>query len=97
MSIEDLPHFIEHEIEYENGEVLTWKFFLSINRDSEGKWSCGYVHYASDELTPDGEPDTEMAIPQLFFNSADNLDEIAIRMKAKIERYRKLQNHGRSA
>ena len=93
--LEDLPHFIEEEIEYDNGEVIKWKFFLSINRDLYGKWSVGYVHYPGsseeDEL-PGGEPDTEMVIPQLFFNSADNLQEVAMRMKAKVERWDKLHN-----
>lgn len=91
MTIEDLPHFIEHEIEYDNGTVITWKFFFQINRDAYGKWSVGYVHYAGDELI-NGEPDVEMAIPQLFFNSADTLQEIAIRMSAKLGRYEKLSN-----
>lgn len=88
MSIEDLPHFINHDIEYDNGAVITWKFFLSINRDSEGRWACGYVHYASDEI----EDDSEMAIPQLFFNSAESLDEVAVRMSAKLERFKKRSN-----
>lgn len=90
MTIEDLPHFIEHEIEYAEGTVIKWNFFLNINRQSDGKWAVGYVHYPSDELI-EGEPDTEMVIPQLFFNSADNLNEIAIRMTAKLERYEKLK------
>lgn len=90
MTIYDLPHFIEHEIEYENGDVLTWTFFLNISRDLYGKWSVGYVHYASDEIDPDGDPDMQMAIPQLVFNSADNLTEAAMRMQKKLERYKKL-------
>lgn len=87
--MEDLPHFIEHDIEYEDGTVITWKFFLSVNRDSYGKWSVGHVHYPGDELIGD-EPDREMVIPQLFFNSADNLKEIAVRMRAKIDRFDRL-------
>lgn len=83
MSIEELPHFINHDIEYEDGEVVTYKFFLSVNRDSYGKWSVGYVHFRDTEV----EDDSEMVIPELFFNSADNLSEIAFRMKRKLERY----------
>jgi hypothetical protein len=87
MNIDTLPHYIEDDIEYEDGTIRTWKFFLSINRDFEGRWSCGYVHYASDEV----EDDTEMVIPQLFFNSADSLEEIAVRMDAKVKRFKKLR------
>lgn len=88
MSIENLPPFIEHDIEYEDGSVITWKFFFSINRQVDGKWAVGYVHYRSDEV----EGDTEMVIPQLFFINADNLSEIGVRMKAKLERFQKLSN-----
>lgn len=84
MTIEDLPYYIDHEIEYDDGQILEHKFFLSINRDSYGKWSCGYVAFASEEHE-------EFAIPQLVTNSSDTLDEIAIRMSAKINRFRK--NH----
>lgn len=91
ITLEDLPHFVENEVEYDDGTVLTRKFFLNINRDLYGKWSVGYVHYPSDELVG-GEPDTEMVIPQLFFNSADNLQEIAVRMKYKIHRFNKIHN-----
>lgn len=85
MSIEELPAYINHDVEYENGEVLTWKFFLSVNRDAYGKWSVGYVHFKSDEV----EDDAEMVIPELFFNSADTLSEVAFRMKRKLERFNK--------
>lgn len=88
MTVSDLPHFIKHEIEYENGDFIEWTFFLNISRDLHGKWSVGYVHYPDlDYLDPDGEPDREMVIPQLFFNSADSLNEIAMRMSKKIERF----------
>lgn len=88
MTIEELPHFIKHEIEYEDGSVVTWKFFLQVSRDAYGKWSIGYVHYASDEV----EDDTDMVIPQLYFNGADTLKEVAIRMNAKLGRFEKLSN-----
>lgn len=81
MKIEDLPYYINHEIEYDDGEVRTHKFFLNLNRDIRGQWSCGYVAYAEDDHS-------ELAIPQLVTNSSATIQEAATRMAAKIARFK---------
>lgn len=80
MSIEDLPHYIK------TGS-LKYPYFLTVSRDLFGKWSAGYIAF-----TDDGES----VNPELFINSADTLDEVVIRMTAKLARYNKRhenQNH----
>lgn len=84
MTVEDLPPYLYHDI-YDDDDpaiVKTYPFFLSVSRDLQGKWSCGYVSYAD-------EFHDEFAIPQLVTNSSDNLHEVAIRMDAKLARYNK--------
>ena len=80
MSIEELPKYINHDIEFDDGTIKTFRFFLSVSRDLYGKWSCGYVKFADDE-------NDEMAIPELVTNSSDNLTEVAVRMEAKLQRF----------
>lgn len=82
---QDLPSYIDYEIEYEDGAVVAERFFFSINRDLDGYWSAGYVHFATEE-------DGEMAIPELVTNSSETLKEAEARMVAKYNRFRK--NHG---
>lgn len=82
MNIEDLPHYIDHTIVYEDETEQTYKFFLTINRDAFGQWSCGYVRFSTEE-------ESEMVIPELVTNSSKNLAEAATRMKAKLERFHK--------
>jgi hypothetical protein len=83
MGIQDLPSYIYHDIEMDDGTIKEYCFFLSINRDAYGKWSCGYVSFADDEHD-------EFAIPQLVTNNSDTITEAAVRMAAKIKRFNKL-------
>jgi hypothetical protein len=59
------------------------KHFLSINRDTYGRWSAGYIAYDDDE--------GESVIPELCLNNADSLDEVALRMEQKLKHWRQRQ------
>lgn len=90
-SMENLPPYIDEEVVYDDpenghggGEVYKHRFFLNINRTSDGNWACGYIHYASDE-------EGEMAIPRLVINDGSSLKEIEIRMKRKLNNWYKIR------
>lgn len=86
MSIEDLPPYFNRNVELDDGSVRNYRFFLNINRDLTGKWSCGYVKF--------GDEDTgEMVIPNLFTNSSDTIEEVAVRMAAKVKRFNNKDPH----
>lgn len=83
--MEDLPYFVE-SILYDDEEDIEEerKWFLTLNRTLDGEWSCGYITW--------DDEGREMAIPQLVTNHSTSLDEVGIRMKAKLNNWRKL--HG---
>lgn len=67
--INKLPHFVELEEQ---------KYFLSLNRDSEGHWVIGYMEYENHSL-PDG----------LAINASDTIDEAATRLDYALTRFNK--------
>lgn len=75
MTVEDLPHFIECD-------DCGLRHFLTINRDSMGTWSAGYIAFDNGE---------ESIMGPLWLNSAETLAEVALRMHQKLQRF----NHGR--
>lgn len=86
MTVEDLRQVIEepfYEDERPEDEIVR-TCFLTINRNTGGSWSCGYVTW--------DDEGHEMAIPQLVINDANDLDEVALRMDLKLKRWDKL--HG---
>lgn len=80
MNIQSLPAYVYHEFEFDDG-VERKKCFLSLNRDINGNWSCGYVTW--------DEEWGELAIPQLVTNNSKDITEVAVRMEAKVQRYLK--------
>lgn len=56
------------------------RYFLAVNRDAYGCWSAAYVDFEEGDV-----------LDNLYFNDAANLTEVAIRMKAKLDRWKHAQ------
>lgn len=56
------------------------RHYLSINRDVHGNWSAGYVEY-----------EQGTAVGGLYINNAVTLSEVATRLEAKLERWKRVK------
>lgn len=72
MLVEQLPAFIDAQLD---DSAEPHRFFLSINKTSvRNTWSAAYVDYQTDQH-------------MLGINYCDSLDEVALRLEARIKRY----------
>jgi hypothetical protein len=74
MLLDELPAFIEGTVVLPDGSTHISHYHLTMNKDDNAQWSAGYLHYDSGRII-------------LAVNDADNLDEIAIRLRGRLERW----------
>lgn len=74
MLVENLPAFIEGAVIAPLGMSYISHYHLTFNKDDNGRWSAGYMHYDSGRV-------------MLAINNADSLEEVAIRLNGRLERY----------
>lgn len=74
MTIDQLPAFVEGVAVQDDGIAYVTHFHLTINRGDDLRWSAGYVNF-----------DTARIL--LAINNAETLDEIALRLSGRLDRY----------
>lgn len=72
----NLPDFIEADVDDGDGFAHNVRYFLTLNRTAFGDWSAAYKEYESGTVL-------------MSINHADTLEEIALRLGAKVTRYNK--------
>jgi len=77
MLVEDLPAYIMGTVPGYGDNSPSHHYHLTINKDDNQQWSAGYMHY-----------DTGRII--LAINNADTLEEVAVRLNGRIDRYARM-------